>query len=73
MQMKMVKDHQKFDKKQIRLLLEKEDAFISNLFVNLEVPESIDGKVPSLSNFISAPSNVHFLFFQTTTSTINIC
>lgn len=52
--MKMVKDHQKFDKKQIRSLLEREDEFISNLFVNLEVPESIDGKVPSArSNIIS--------------------
>lgn len=44
MQMKMVKVHQKFDKKKIRSLLEKENEFITNLFVNLEVPESIDGK-----------------------------
>lgn len=43
MQMKMVKIHQKFDKKKIRSLLEKEDEFISNLFVNFEVPDSIEG------------------------------
>lgn len=42
MQMKMVKT--KFDKKKIRSVLEKEDEFITNLFTNLEIPESIEGK-----------------------------
>lgn len=41
--MKMVKVNQKFDKKKIRSLLEKENEFITNLFVNFEVPDSVEG------------------------------
>lgn len=45
MQMKMDKKlSQKFDKQQIRRILEFEDEFISTLFDSFEVPNSIEGK-----------------------------
>lgn len=44
MQMKMdKKPPQKFDKQQIRRILEFEDEFISTLFDSFEVPDSIEG------------------------------
>lgn len=44
MQMKMEKKPQKFDKQQVRRILEAEDDFISTLFDSFEVPDSIEGK-----------------------------
>lgn len=48
MQMKMdKKPSKKFDKNQIRRILESEDEFISTLFDSFEVPDSIEGKFHS--------------------------
>lgn len=48
MQMKMdKKPQQKFDKQQIRRILEFENEFISTLFDSFEVPDSIEGKTIS--------------------------
>lgn len=59
MQMKMAKVQQRFDKKKIRSLLEKEDEFISNLFVNFEVPDSIEG----MQKCDKSPINIQFMYY----------
>lgn len=52
MQMKMDKKlPPKFDKQQIRRILEFENEFISSLFDSFEVPDSIEGKNPKNTIF----------------------
>lgn len=62
------KPPQKFDKQQIRRILEFEDEFISTLFDSFEVPDSIEGKTHNFPNFCSFfkhaihnSSQIHFL------------
>lgn len=65
------KPQQKFDKQQIRRILEFENEFISTLFDSFEVPDSIEGKTISyiLKFFIRL---IFVMFLQMKVLKINI-